>query len=565
MIRLVSRQRGFLVASLIAASITQAGLAVLSAWCIQRVFDALAKGSGDGDNQLAFIAILFATAAVLASSLEVYRAWAGERLGVSYVSELREGLYERIINATPEVISERRTGGLLLPFVGDLTAIKKWISDGFVRLVSAVAMGLVLLGALTTASPLLAAASALILACFAAALVWIGRPLSSAIREARSKRGAVANFVASSLRAASTIQLFDKLPRELKRLRRRNDALMQASLRLARLTGMMSALSHLASVALIGATLVIGVVEVGPGRMTPGTIAAALSIAGLLTGVIRDLGMSFELRRRATAAFKRVAATMSLPSMVRTSDSRRSRRSDQPGLVIKDLSISGVVDSFSGVALPGTITQITGPSGSGKSALIATIAGMRSADGGMIMLGGRDISRTRSSWLRRRIGFAGPSAPLLRGTLGMNLRYRAPNAPDADVAQVAASCNLKPIMDRLPKSLLTRLRDGAPELSKGEIARVLIARAMLGTPDLLLLDEMDIHLDQESAASITAALRGFPGIVIMTAACTAFRDAAQATWRIEDGAVRLSATSAEAAESEDAARPPGLRAVGSPQ
>lgn len=540
MIRLISRTRRLLVASLIAASIGQAGLAVLAAWCIQRVFDALLVGldqTGAGD--LVSVAAAFATAALAASGLEIYRAWAGERLGVSYVSELREVLYERIINAAPETLKEQRTGGLLLPFIGDLTAIKRWVSDGFVRLISASAMGVVLLTALATASLVLAAASGLILVCFGAVLFWMSGPLSLAIREARSKRGAVANFVTSSLGAASTIQLFDKLPRELKRLRRRNDALMHASLRLARLTGMMSAISHLTSVALMGATLAIGIVEVGAGVMTAGSVAAAMSIAGLLANVIRDLGVSFDLGRRADAAFARVSVTMKLPSLVRASGSRRQLAGDQPGLVLENASIAGILEDVSAAALPNTITQVVGASGSGKSALIAAIAGMRPVDGGRILLGGRNISRTPTSWLRRRIGFAGPSVPLLRGTLGMNLRYRRPNAADAEIEQVIDCCNLQPVVDRLPQGLATRLSDGAPELSKGEIARVLIARAMLGSPDMLLLDEMDIHLDELSATRIAASLRDFAGVIVLTATCPAFQQAAQEIWRIEEGGLRL--------------------------
>lgn len=535
-IRIVSRQRRWFVASLVGASIAQAALAVLAAWCIQHVFDGVIAGAdGARLDGFAGVAAIFLGAALAGGALEIYRAWAGEHIGTAYVAELREALYQRLINATPEAIGERRAGGLLLPFIGDLTAIKKWVSDGLVRLISAAAMGLILLGALATRSIAIAAAAAAVVAIFGAALLWMNSALSQAIREARTRRGAVANFVASSLRAASTIQLFGKLPRELKRLRRRNDSLMKANLRLVRVTGAMSAISHLAALALIAVILAIGVVEVRDGAMTAGSIAAAMSFAGLLAGVIRDLGVSFELARRAEAAFARTSRALQLPTLVRTSGSRRKRKDAQPGLELRNVSIAGALEGASANARPGAIMEIVGDSGSGKSSLIAAIAGMRSIDGGRILLDGRDLSRTRSSWLRRRIGLAAPTVPLLRGTLGMNLRYRMPKADAAEIDRVIAGCHLGPVVARLADGLATRLADGAPELSKSEIARVQIARAILGTPDLLLLDEVDMHLDPVAAETIADTLRDYPGIVLLTASSEAFQKLTQSSWRIEGG------------------------------
>ena len=234
------RGRRVLFAGLVAASLGLAGLAATVAYCVQVGVDALVRGKPLPGQALALGAVFLGMAG-LGVVLEIFRTRAAERIGLGYVAQLRAALFERVLRASPELLAQRGQGGLLLPFVGDLTAIKKWVSDGLVRLISAVVSSVLLLGVLTGKSPLLGLAAGAVLLCAMLAVLALAAPLNSAIRETRHRRGAIAAFVSRSIRGAGTIRAFHRFDRERKRLARRNAALMTAGLRLAGISGAMTA------------------------------------------------------------------------------------------------------------------------------------------------------------------------------------------------------------------------------------------------------------------------------------------------------------------------------------
>lgn len=537
----IARNRRLLLGALIGASLAQAALAAVIALCVQRVFDTLlGHNAAAGVPAIAgLIGAVFLVSAVTAAALETFRAWAGERLGLGYVGEIREHLFAAIMHASPAVLNQKGQGGLLLPFVGDLTAIKKWVSDGLVRLIAASATGVLLLGVLAQQSVLLAGAVSGVVLAAAIAVVWLSAPLNSAIRETRAKRGAVANFVASSINAAQTVQAFNRFAREAQRLQSRSDALMRASLRLATTTGAMTAIVHLAAAMLVGVTLIIGVVEVGRGAITIGAVAAAISIAALLAGAIRDLGTGFELWRRAKVSFAKVARALTLERSVLDIESPRKIRNVGDGVSLRGVTVKGVLENVSVEAKPGAVVLVQGESGAGKSTLLALAARMRDPDRGRVRVNGVDLRRAARSSLRRKIGLASATTPLMRGSIAMNLRYRAPGASEAEIARVIDVCNLGPTLDKFSEREQARLGDGARELSVGETQRLLIARAMVDRPPVLILDDVDSHLGVETVERIAAELKNYPGAVLMAATAPALRGIATAIWRIEGGGVSV--------------------------
>lgn len=117
----------------------------------------------------------------------------------------------------------------------------------------------------------------------------------------------------------------------------------------------------------------------------------------------------------------------------------------------------------------------------------------------------------------------------------MNLRYRTGSASDEEIERVIRVCNLTSVLERFPDRERARLGEGAPELSIGEAQRIMIARAMVGRPSILILDDVDSHLDAESAASIAAELRGYEGTVLMASSSPVLRRAATEIWRLQKG------------------------------
>ncbi|MEQ1490221.1 MAG: ABC transporter ATP-binding protein [Terricaulis sp.] len=523
-------------------SLLLASIAAGVAFCVQLSVDALV--AGELAPILAFTIVgVFVALAGGGALLEIFRTWTAEKLGLGYVADIRAQLFDHLLRVSPGVLAQRGQGGLLLPFVGDLSALKKWVSDGLVRLISATAVSVLLLTALGLQSSALAMAAGAIVAVGAVAVLLLSGSLSRAITETRKRRGVVASFVSRSLRAAGSIRAFNRFRRENNRLARRNAALVEASLSLARISGLMAAIVHVTGLALVVAALAIGAIEVQAGQLSVGGVVAAISVSGLLAGAVRDLGIAFDLWRRASVSLAKIKQVLSVELAVAAPRAERSVRAKRNATVsLRDVGVDGV---FGGVTFEvdrGEIVNVSGESGAGKSTLLAIIARLADPGRGRVRVLGRDARDLKVGALRNAIGFAGAATPLLVGSVAMNIRYRVPDASDEDVAKVIAVCELETTVARLADGLSSKLGEGAPELSASERQKLQLARALLGQPELLVLDEIDRDMDGAEAARIIERLTQYPGAIVMAAASPAWRTRATKTFVIDNGAVRPEST-----------------------
>jgi ABC-type branched-subunit amino acid transport system ATPase component len=123
-------------------------------------------------------------------------------------------------------------------------------------------------------------------------------------------------------------------------------------------------------------------------------------------------------------------------------------------------------------------------------------------DGGRVLIDGHDLAACTLSSVRRVIGMAGPDLPLLRGSVNYNVRYRHPDATPEQLSRVHELCELDELARSLPAGLETRVAEDGRGLSAGQRQRIALARALLGDPAVLLLDEADANLDERARAVI---------------------------------------------------------------
>ncbi len=149
---------------------------------------------------------------------------------------------------------------------------------------------------------------------------------------------------------------------------------------------------------------------------------------------------------------------------------------------------------------------LVGHTGSGKSTIVNLITRMYDVVSGAIIIDGVDVKKIRTDVLRRNVAIVSQEIFLFRGTIAENIRYARPEATMAEVIAAARAANAHDFIEQLPQGYETDVGIGSRSLSGGEKQRISIARALLMSPTLLILDEATAAMDTETERLIGDAL-----------------------------------------------------------
>jgi ATP-binding cassette subfamily B protein len=155
---------------------------------------------------------------------------------------------------------------------------------------------------------------------------------------------------------------------------------------------------------------------------------------------------------------------------------------------------------------PGTVTALVGPSGAGKTTISMLVARLYDVTGGAVRLNGLDVRQATRESLTECVGVVTQDAHLFHDTLAANLRYACPGASDADLEAALRAAQIWELVETLPLGLATVVGERGYRLSGGEKQRVVLARLLLKSPRVVVLDEATAHLDAESEAAVQRAL-----------------------------------------------------------
>ena len=351
------------------------------------------------------------------------------------------------------------------------------------------------------------------------------RRYSTAARLAQDQNGDLATIVEESVLGIRILKAFGRHRTMAQRFREQAVLLRGTELLKARLLGnLWAVIVGLPEVAL-ACSLAVGVVQVAHGHTSAGTLVAFLSTALALRWPVESLGWLLAYSNEAATATDRffevldapIAEADDLPAADPAAGpaTARAARADRDGIRFEGVRFrypdapDDSPDLLRGVDLhirPGETMALVGTTGSGKTTLTALLPRLYDSTSGRITLDGTDITDLPRRELRRLVSVAFEEPTLFSASVRENVLMGAPEA-DEDALDSALDTAQAQFVRALPHGPDTQVGEQGLSLSGGQRQRLALARAVVGTPEFLVLDDPLSALDVHTEALVEEALR----------------------------------------------------------
>ena len=456
---------------------------------------------------------LFGLVAVLgvATAIRFYFvSWLGERT----VADLRIAVQNNLLRLTPRWFEENRPSEIASRLTSDTAQIENavgtTVSVALRNSITGVG-GIVMLFAL---APKLAGSLIIGIPIVVLPIILLGRRVRAFSRTSQDRIADIGAMAVEVLSAMRVVQAFGQERREGERF----EAAVARSFAIAKRRNLIrSIMTALVILMLFGAVTLLlwsTVNDVAAGRLSGGSLAAFIFIAGLVTGAFGALTEVYGDLLRAAGAAERLqellaerpeitvpANPVALPEPARgalTFDHVTFRYPTRP-----DVS---ALNDFSLDVAPGETVAVVGPSGAGKTTLFQLIQRFYDPQAGEVRVDGVPLPRADPAAIRARIAMVPQDTVIFGASARDNLRYGDWDASDDRLWMAAEAANAAEFLRKLPEGLDTFLGEGGARLSGGQRQRVAIARALLRDAPILLLDEATSALDAESERLVQDAL-----------------------------------------------------------
>ncbi|MGH3564670.1 MAG: ABC transporter ATP-binding protein [Pseudonocardia sp.] len=334
---------------------------------------------------------------------------------------------------------------------------------------------------------------------------------------ASSENAALLNSqLINNLEASATVKSFTAEAYEIDRIHRLSEAYRQSNHRIdTRTTAYAQVVRVCATVSLTG-ILVLGGLEVLAGNLRFEVFSPLVGLPQLVLARLPGLGEAVDQYQRTVAALGRVLHLRDLPV-----ESGETGRGLDVARVTGEMALDGVTFAYPGrppvlrgLSLriaAGKTTGIVGITGAGKTTIAKLLLRFQDVASGRVLLDGHDIREVRLHDLRNAIGFVAQDAFLFDGTAGDNIRYGSFDADPERVVSAARLAEADAFVEALPARYDTMIGERGVTLSGGQKQRISLARAIVKSAPILILDEATSAVDNETEAAIQRALTDFAG------------------------------------------------------
>ena len=475
---------------------------------------AIDDGIGAGDMELLWMVGLAGLFIYAAIALTSYGGnWLAVKAGEEIWEELRNQVFAHVQDLPLKELKGRQVGELVAWVYGDTYQIKQVVTAAMPSAINLVVSvggaGVILL----ILAPQLVFLALLPIPIGIVVLRWhrkFVRPLS---RERMDRYGKFYSILHEGIAGAEDVRVLGAESEIASQVRERGRELKEVDLSLARYRAWMAPGADFGiSLVLLG-TLVAGGHLAITGTLSVGVVVVFYFYVSRCLGPIRGIPSMVFAWHSAQAARERIDELLAMQNEVIEPETPRAALPGPLEVEFRELSFSygpggEALDGFGLDVSPGASIAILGPSGVGKSTTARLLMRLMDGTSGQLRLGGENLREWSLGELRRRIGYVGQEVFLFGGTLRANLVLGLKEDPEQErIQEVLETAGLKDLVEKDRGGLEMEIGPRGANLSGGQKKRVALARALLRSPDLLIVDQMATDLEESLNERIFRRLR----------------------------------------------------------
>ena len=442
------------------------------------------------------------------------------KAAVGYSTGLRHALFEHIQRLSFTEMDTMGTSTLITRMTSDINQVQSGLNL-FLRLF--LRSPFVVFGAMVMAftvnfrAALIFVVAIPLLSVVVFGVMVITRPLYKAV-QARLDR--VLGLTRENLTGVRVVRAFDKEKTEVDRFEDANELLTKMQLHVGHISALMNPLTYVIINLAIVALLYVGSIEINIGGMASGDVIALVNYMNqILVELVKLANLIVQVSKALACAGRVQAVLDTKPGMefpaqltgnVPAEKAGDAVRFDHVSLTYKGAGAPSLSD-INFTAKRGQTIGVIGGTGSGKSSLISLIPRFYDATEGSVEIMGRPVRQYPRADLRGRVAVVMQKAQLFGGTIRSNLLWGNQNASEADLWAALETAQAAEFVRSKPLGLDEPVEQGGRNLSGGQKQRLTIARALVGRPDILILDDSASALDYATDAALRKALAALPG------------------------------------------------------